>query len=112
MSPILTTTIVTTIRTVIAVAFQTRKNSPAVAVRAAEKWWSHENDHPGLSRQGRVALETARRARNGRVIGASTEGYARQTACLKNLERVTGVNLYDTDGDQSLFLGHREWWLV
>lgn len=53
-----------------------------------------------------------RDARNGRVIGASTEGYARQTACLKNLERVTGVNLYDTDGDQSLFLRYREWWLA
>jgi len=32
-----------------------------------------------------------RDARNGRVIGASTEDYARQAACLKNLERVTGI---------------------
>ena len=29
-------------------------------------------------------------ARNGRIIGASTEGYDRRAAALKNLARVTG----------------------
>lgn len=29
-------------------------------------------------------------ARNGRIIGASTEAYARRSACLANLARVTG----------------------
>ena len=53
-----------------------------------------------------------RDARNGKIIGASTEAYMRQAACLNNLERVTGVSLYDTDGDQLLFLHYREWWLV
>ena len=32
-----------------------------------------------------------RDARNGRVIGASTEAYMRQSSCLRNLERVTGI---------------------
>ena len=31
-----------------------------------------------------------RDARNVKIIGASTEGYDRRAACLKNLERVTG----------------------
>ena len=30
-------------------------------------------------------------ARNGRIIGASIESYVRPSACLRNLERVTGI---------------------
>lgn len=30
--------------------------------------------------------------RNGRIVGASTEGYKRKPACLKNLELVTGLS--------------------
>lgn len=32
-----------------------------------------------------------RDARNGRVIGASTEAYVRRAACIANLDRVTGL---------------------
>lgn len=32
-----------------------------------------------------------RDARNGRIIGASTEAYMRRSSCLRNLERVTGI---------------------
>ena len=32
-------------------------------------------------------------ARNGRIIGASTEGYSERAAMLKNLARVTGCAL-------------------
>ena len=32
-------------------------------------------------------------ARNGRIIGASTEGYAARSAALKNLARVTGCEI-------------------
>lgn len=30
--------------------------------------------------------------RNGRIVGASTEGYKRRSACIKNLELVTGLS--------------------
>jgi len=32
-------------------------------------------------------------ARNGRIIGASSEGYVRRAACLANLVRVTGCEI-------------------
>lgn len=32
-------------------------------------------------------------ARNGRIIGASSEGYVRRAACLANLARVTGCEI-------------------
>lgn len=56
-----------------------------------------------------------RDARNGKIIGASTEpnGYTRQAACLKNLERVTGfreMRAFPGDGSEmtvSLLL--RDW---
>lgn len=52
-----------------------------------------------------------RDTRNGRIIGASTEGYTRQTACLKNLERVTGVTLdgWRTGREVTLKLDRRHW---
>ena len=31
--------------------------------------------------------------RNGRIIGASSEGYAKRKACLANLVRVTGCEI-------------------
>lgn len=34
-----------------------------------------------------------RDARNGRIIGASSEGYVRRAACLANLSRVTGCEI-------------------
>lgn len=34
-----------------------------------------------------------RDARNGRIIGASSEGYVRRAACLANLARVTGCEI-------------------
>lgn len=46
-----------------------------------------------------------RDARNGRIIGASTEGYVRQSACLKNLERVIGLRVGQTQGDVQRVVG-------
>jgi len=43
-----------------------------------------------------------RDARNGRIIGAATEGYDRRAACLKNLERVSGYT-FAVQGRQSRY---------
>ena len=55
-----------------------------------------------------------RDARNGRVIGASTEGYMRQSACVRNLFRVTGVSVRVSRGKDSMsrvaLLASREWY--
>lgn len=54
-----------------------------------------------------------RDARNGKIIGASTEAYVRQAACLRNLERVTGFrDMHPFRGDScemTLVLLAREW---
>ena len=56
-----------------------------------------------------------RDARNGRVIGASTEAYVRQSACLRNLERVTGAHFDLSDAAHKgtrvvLLRTGRNWW--
>lgn len=55
-----------------------------------------------------------RDAKNGRVIGASTEAYVRQAACLRNLERVTGFRMYPSKRGQlnseiDVVLNARNW---
>ncbi len=44
-------------------------------------------------------------ARNGRIIGAATEGYDRRAACLKNLKRVIGLRVGQTQGDVQRVVG-------
>lgn len=57
-----------------------------------------------------------RDARNGRVIGASSEAYQRRAACLANLWRVTGASVrVGTRERKAIYtrcagLGAREWW--
>lgn len=57
-----------------------------------------------------------RDARNGRIIGASSEAYQRRAACLANLQRVVGVPMRigtrDRKGSYArrVDLGPREWW--
>ena len=55
-----------------------------------------------------------RDARNGRVIGASTEGYSSRSACLRNLARVTGVSVRVSSSkieyERTAYLSGRDWW--
>lgn len=54
-------------------------------------------------------------ARNGRIIGASSEGYVRRAACLANISRVVGHEIVVKGRNRAnrytrtLYLGPRQW---
>lgn len=68
-----------------------------------------------LYREHGVWRWTMRDARNGRIIGASTEGYCTRKTCLANISRIIGHEIVvkgrnrENCYSRTLYLGPRQW---